>query len=197
MARTMEPTNITYFETPAAFGSWLAANHNRSDELWVGFWKKATGRPSVTWPESVDEALCYGWIDGIRKRVDDEAYTIRFTPRRARSTWSHRNMERFAALDAEDRIAPPGREAYEARTEENSGIYSFEQEQPVELSPEFKALLRAVDEAHAYWRAEPPGYRRTATFWVMSAKRQETRRRRMDQLIGDSAAGRRVPPLQR
>lgn len=114
----MDPHDVTHFATPAEFRSWLEAHHDERDELWVGFWRKATGRPSLTWEESVDVALCFGWIDGIRKRLDDEAYTIRFTPRRKGSTWSRRNVERYAVLDADGLIHETGRAAYQRRREE-------------------------------------------------------------------------------
>ena len=192
----MEPSDITHFATPDAFRAWLEAHHESAEVLWVGYWKKATGRPSVTWEETVDEALCFGWIDGIRKRVDDEAYTIRFTPRRPRSIWSHRNIERFAVLRAEGRIAPPGLDAYAKQSEERSGVYSFEQTKAPELSPDYLARLRKNQKAWRDWEARPPGYRRQVAHWVMSAKREATRERRLSALIEDSAAGRKVKPLR-
>lgn len=187
---------MTHFETPAAFRAWLKVHHDSVDELWVGYWKKATGRPSVTWEETVDEALCFGWIDGIRKRVDEEAYTVRFTPRRPRSVWSLRNIERYEALRAEGRVVEPGEEAWRYRREDRSGLYSFEQERPPALSEEYEARLRARPEAWRDWEARPPGYRRQAAHWVMSAKRESTRERRLTALIEDSAAGRKVKPLR-
>lgn len=190
------PTDVTHFASAAAFRTWLEAHHDRRDVLWVGYWKKGTGRPSLTWEESVDEALCYGWIDGIRKRLDDEAYTIRFTPRRAGSIWSHRNIARFAELDRGGRVAPPGRSAYDRRTEEKSGGYSFEQRVPVDLSDSYLERLRAHPEAWRDWLARPAGYRRQVSHWVMSAKREETRERRLAALIEDCAAGRKVNPLR-
>jgi uncharacterized protein YdeI (YjbR/CyaY-like superfamily) len=162
----------------------------------VGFWKKSTGRPSITWPESVDEALCFGWIDGLRKRVDDEAYTIRFTPRRSGSTWSLRNIERYEALAADGRIEAAGVEAYRRRTDGNSGRYSFEQETPATLPADYLARLRADAAAWADWQSRPPGYRRQVSHWVMSAKRESTRARRLEALIEDSAEGRKVKPLR-
>jgi uncharacterized protein YdeI (YjbR/CyaY-like superfamily) len=194
--RNMEPTHVTHFESGGAFRDWLERHHTERDELWVGFWKKSTRRPSITWPESVDEALCFGWIDGIRKRVDDEAYTIRFTPRRSGSTWSLRNIERYEALEAEGRIAPAGARAFGARTEENSGRYSFEQEEPVTLSGNYLARLQSNDAAWADWQSRPPGYRKQVAHWVMSARREETRGRRLETLIEDCAAGRKVKPLR-
>lgn len=192
----MEPVDVTYFDSPAAFRAWLQQHHDHRDVLWVGFWKKSTGRPSLSWEESVDEALCFGWIDGIRKRIDDDAYTIRFTPRRDGSVWSLRNMKRYEALDAEGRVAPPGAAAYERRTEERSGVYSFEQDAPPELSEEYLARLEANAEAWADWQGRPPGYRRLVSHWVMSAKREATRERRLATLIEDSAAGRKIAPMR-
>ncbi|MEM7415683.1 MAG: YdeI/OmpD-associated family protein [Gemmatimonadota bacterium] len=190
------PRDVTYFEVPADFRSWLEAYASEADQLWVGYWKKATGRASVTWEETVDEALCYGWIDGIRKRVDDDAYTIRFTPRRPRSIWSNRNLERYAVLSREGLIEPSGRAAFERRTEARTGVYSFEQETPSELSADYVDRLRANEAAWSDWDARPPGYRRRAAHWVMSAKRNETRDRRMAALIADSAVGRKVKPFR-
>lgn len=192
----MEPRGVTHFATCGLFRAWLEAHHTSAEELWVGYWKKATGRPSVTWEETVDEALCFGWIDGLRKRVDDETYTIRFTPRRPTSIWSHRNIERFEALSAAGRVSPPGHAAYSRRTEAQSGVYSFEQTTDPELSDDYLARLRADDAAWLDWEARPPGYRRQVTHWVMSAKRESTRERRLAALIEDSAAGRKVKPLR-
>lgn len=187
---------ITHFDCPEAFRAWLVRYHSERDELWVGFWKKSTRRPSITWPESVDEALCFGWIDGIRKSVDDEAYTIRFTPRRSRSTWSLRNIKRYEALEAEGRIERAGVEAFGKRTDENSGMYSFEQETQATLSEDYIARLQADAAAWADWQSRPPGYRKQVTHWIMSAKREATRERRLELLIEDSAAGRKIKPLR-
>jgi uncharacterized protein YdeI (YjbR/CyaY-like superfamily) len=192
----MEPRDVTHFETPGAFRAWLEKHLGTADELWVGYWKKSTGRPSVTWEETVDEALCFGWIDGIRKRVDAEAYTIRFTPRRAKSVWSRRNIDRFEALSEAGRVSPPGAEAYARRATARSEIYSFEQETAPELSAEYIARLQADAAAWRDWESRPAGYRRQVSHWVMSAKREATRERRLASLIEDSAAGRKVKPLR-
>ena len=138
----MQPRDITHFDSPALFRAWLEAHHAAREELWVGYWKKSTGRPSLTWEESVDEALCFGWIDGIRRGVDEEAYTIRFTPRRRGSNWSRRNLDRYAELESAGRIHPAGAAAY-GRRKEDPGSYSFEQEVTVALSSEYLARLRA------------------------------------------------------
>jgi len=192
----MEPRGVTHFDSAAAFRRWLRSHHSKRSELWVGYWKKATGRPSLTWEESVDEGLCFGWIDGIRKKVDDESYAVRFTPRRPTSTWSRRNMDRYAELAELDRIAPSGASAFERRTEENTGRYSFEQKDTLTLSAEYLKQLKANAPAWADWQARPPGYRRQVTHWIMSAKRESTRDRRLASLIEDCAAGRKVKPLR-
>ena len=186
----MEPHDVLFFDDPVGFRTWLEEHHDQADHLWVGYWKKATGRLSLTWEESVDEALCFGWIDGIRKRVDDEAYTIRFTPRRTGSTWSLRNMAQYATLEADGRVRPAGVAAYDRRVEEKTGTYSFEQDEPVGLSDDFLERLRADERAWADWEGRPPGYRRRVAHWVMSAKRPETRERRIAKLVDDLSAGR-------
>jgi uncharacterized protein YdeI (YjbR/CyaY-like superfamily) len=185
-----------HFATADEFGAWLAENHDRVDVLWVGFWKMATGRPSITWPGSVEQALCWGWIDGLRRSIDDERYAIRFTPRRADSTWSAKNLETYAELEAGGRIQPPGRAAFERRDPEKTDEYSFEQ-QNAELSDEFRRRFQADESAWSFFQSQPPGYRKTATWWVMSAKREATRQRRLATLIEDSAAGLRIGPLRR
>lgn len=180
-----------FFRTPSAFRKWLEKNHDAKTELLVGFWKKGTGRPSMTWPESVDEALSFGWIDGIRRRIDDESYSIRFTPRKRGSTWSAINIRRVAELRELGRMHPAGERAFEARTEQNSRIYSYEKK-PASLDPELEKRFRANREAWTYFSSQPPGYRRVAIHWVMSAKRESTRERRLATLIDDSAHGRRI-----
>jgi uncharacterized protein YdeI (YjbR/CyaY-like superfamily) len=192
--RAMEPT---FFAAPLDFRRWLEAHHRDAAELWVGFHKKGTGRPSLTWPESVDEALCFGWIDGVRKRLDDDRYVIRFTPRRRGSTWSAVNARRAGELIRDGRMRPAGREAYDARDPERSGIYSFEQREAARLSEEEAARFRANAAAWRFFESQPAGYRRTALWWVVSAKRPATRARRLDTLVRDSAAGQRIAPLRR
>ena len=175
----MEPTAVTHFDSPLAFRDWLRVHHSERDELWVGYWKKSTKRPSITWEESVDQALCFGWIDGIRKRVDDESYTIRFTPRRSTSIWSLRNIGRYRALERANQIEPPGAAAYEARTDDNSGTYSFEQETPPTLTDDYLARLQSDADAWADWQSRPPGYRKQVAGWIMSAKRERNLSTRM------------------
>lgn len=185
-----------FFDSPAAFRAWLAEHHDSRDAIWVGYWKKATGRPSLTWEESVREALCYGWIDGIRRSIDGEAYRIRFTPRRPGSHWSRKNVTMFRELEAEGRVEAPGQEAWERRDPENTGRASYERER-ASFSDDLRARLDANPDATAWFDARPDGYRKMATYWVMSAKREETRERRMAQLVEDSAAGRKIKPLRR
>ena len=184
----MEPT---FFATPEEFRRWLRKHHRSAAELLVGFYKKGSGRPSITWPESVDEALCFGWIDGIRRTIDDESYTIRFTPRRKGSIWSNVNTRRAQELIEEGRMQPAGLCAFEARDPARTGIYSFERETAqfdVGMERRFKANRKAWE----FFTSQPPGYRRLATHFVISAKRDETRARRLERLINDSAAGRRL-----
>lgn len=181
-----------YFTSPAAFRAWLEKNHATKDELLVGLRKVATGKPSMTWAQSVDEALAFGWIDGVRKRLDDEGYTIRFTPRRAGSTWSLKNIARVAELETAGRMTDAGRAAFEKRTAANSGIYAFEN-RPRELPADFARLFKKDKLAWKYFSECPPSYRRVAIWWIVSAKRDETRRRRLAALIACSAKGERLP----
>ena len=187
----------TFFPTPSDFRAWLERHHAAETELLVGYYKKGSGKPSITWPESVDEALCFGWIDGIRRRIDDESYSIRFTPRKPTSNWSSVNIERVAELRKEGRMHPAGLAAFERRSEARSGIYSYEQRKAAALDPDQEAEFRRDAEAWSFFEAQPPGYRRTAIHWVVSAKREETRRKRLAQLIEDSKGGRRLRQLTR
>jgi len=186
-----------FFATPADFRAWLERHHETEAELVVGFHKKASGRPSVTWPQSVDEALCFGWIDGVRHSLGDESYTIRFTPRRPTSIWSAINVARVAELTKLGRMRAAGVKAFAARTPARTGVYSFERQMAAELTPAQRRTLRANPAAADFFESQPPGYRKTAIHWVVSAKRPETRQRRLELLISDSAAGRRIGPLRR
>lgn len=186
----------TYFRTPDELRRWLEREHLRARELWVGFHKKASGRPSLTWPESVDAALCFGWIDGIRKRVDDARYMIRFTPRRERSIWSAVNIRRFLALRRKGLMRPAGLAAYARRARERSGLYSYEQ-RPDALPPRYQRVIKARPRAWAFFAAQPPWYRRTVTWWVVSAKQETTRARRLAVLVEHCVGGRLIPPLAR
>lgn len=184
----------TFFKTQSAFRAWLQKHHRTETELWVGYWKKDTGRPSITWQESVDEALCFGWIDGLRKSIDAERYTNRFTPRRPGSVWSAVNERRALELITEGRMRAAGRKAFEARDPEQTVVYQFE------LDPPLLATLKAHRAAWEFLQAQPPGYRRRVIWRVMSAKRQETRARRLRELIEISSTGRRLemmPPSRR
>ena len=192
-----EPAEPTYFETEAELRTWLEANHETASELVVGMWKKKTGHPSIHWPELRDQALCFGWIDGIGRRIDDERHTVRITPRKDGSIWSKVNVARFEALDAEGAMTDSGRAAYAKRREDRTGVYSFEQDTDAVLPPEFEARLRADAEAAAFFDSQPPGYRRSAIHHVVLAKREETRERRLEQLIADSAAELRLKHLRR
>ena len=189
-------SDTIYFETPADLRQWFAANHETASELWLGFHKVGSGRASVTWPQSVDEALCVGWIDGIRKGVDETSYRIRFTPRRKGSIWSAVNMARVPVLEAEGRMQPAGRRAFEAREAARSAIYAYEQA-PVALDDDAEALFRSNVVAWEWFQRAAPSYRSSAIHWVMTAKKPETRARRLATLIADSAEGRKVQPFTR
>lgn len=184
-------TRPRFFKTPAAFRKWLAANHDKSKELWVGFYRKDSGKPSITWPESVDEALCFGWIDGVRKKVAAESYMIRFTPRKPQSIWSAVNIGNVERLIKEKRMAPAGLKAYEQRKENRSGIYSYEQ-RPVELEEPYAAKLKRNKAAWKFFQAQPPYYRKMMTWFILSAKTEETRMKRLSTLIEASAKGLRL-----
>jgi len=190
----MEPT---FFATPEAFRAWLEAHHDTESELLVGFHKKGSGRPSITWPESVDQALCFGWIDGVRRRIDDHSYSIRFTPRKPRSNWSAINVARVGALTELGLMYPAGVAAFERRSDDRTAIYSYEQRKAATLDAEQERRFKANPGAWKWFQAQPAGYRRTASHWVIRAKRPETRERRLEQLIADSAAGRTIPLLTR
>ena len=186
-----------FFATPEEFGAWLEEHHESETELLVGFYKKGSGKPSITWPESVEQALRFGWIDGIRRSLGEESYTIRFTPRKPSSNWSKVNVATVERLKAEGSMAPAGLRAYEARREDRTGLYSFERRQAAELPPDFERRFQASRKAWEWFSSRPPGYRRTATHWVVSAKRDDTRRRRLETLIDCSAEGRKIPLLAR
>ncbi|HMI84552.1 MAG TPA: YdeI/OmpD-associated family protein [Polyangiaceae bacterium] len=195
--KTAPPQKPTFFATPEKFRAWLERHHATKKELLVGIHKRGSAKPSMTWPESVDEALCFGWIDGVRRNVGADAYTIRFTPRRPTSIWSAINVAKVANLTKTGKMREAGQRAFAARTEARTGVYSFERNEAAKLTPEQEKILRANRKAAAYFDAQPPWYRRTATHWVISAKREETRARRLAQLIADSAAGRPIGPLTR
>lgn len=186
-----------FFETPAAFRAWLEKHHETAHELWVGMYKVGSGRPSITWPQAVDQALCFGWIDGIRRSIDENSYMNRFTPRKRTSTWSLKNLKRMEELIAEGLVTRAGLAALEARREDRTGTYSFERDEAATLPTEYQAVLGANEEARTFFEAQAPWYQRSVLHWITSAKREETRQKRLEQLIQDSAAGRTVPPFTR
>ena len=186
-----------FFETPDEWRAWLEANHETATEVGVGFRRRATGLPSITWSQAVDEALCFGWIDGVRHSIDETSYRIRFTPRKPASTWSKVNIAKVEALEAAGRMTDAGRAAFARRTEANSGIYSFEGDRADALPEPYASELAADAAASADFAARPRWYRRAAVHWVTSAKREATRERRLAQLIESSRAGEEVPPLRR
>lgn len=186
-----------FFSTPSEFNAWLKANHAKETELLVGFHKTKTGKPSLTWPQSVDEALCYGWIDGRRTGIDEERYMIRFTPRKPKSHWSAINIKRVAELTKEKRMSPAGLRAFELRTEENSNKYSYETRRQIEFTPEIERTFRAKAKAWKYFEDEAPWYRTSMKFWVMSPKKEETREKRLKVLMDCCAKGERHPDLTR
>ncbi len=185
-----------FFATPAEFRVWLERHHETAPEIWVGYFRKSSGRATIDYPSSVEEALCFGWIDGVRKKIDEVSYMNRFTPRRPGSNWSEVNIRRVRELTERGRMAPAGLRAFEARTTTPAG-YSFEQRGELKLDDTMVTRFRANPEAWAWWTAAPPGYRKTAIWWVVSARREATRFRRLDTLIADSAAGRKVGPMRR
>jgi uncharacterized protein YdeI (YjbR/CyaY-like superfamily) len=186
----MNAIDPLFFPDPSAFRDWLERHHATEKELWVGFYKVKSGRGGMVYRQALDEALCYGWIDGMVRRVDEESYMQRFTPRRKGSTWSLVNTRRAKELQALGRMRPSGLAAFEARVEEKTGQYSFER-QAVRLSRDLQRTFKADARAWAFFSAQSPSYRRTATWWVMSAKREETRQRRLARLMEACVAGRR------
>jgi len=181
-----------FFSTPKAFRDWLARHAVTEAELIVGFHKVATGQPCMTWSESVDEALCFGWIDGVRKRVDDDSYQIRFTPRKPTSTWSAVNIAKVQALLAQGRMTPAGERAFALRTDKKSVVYSYEQATVTELTVAEMAAFQANKKAWSFWVSTPPGYRKLMLHRVVSAKKADTRERRLHSLMDACVAGKRL-----
>src|SRR5690242_14239243 len=182
----MKMATPKFFQSGEEFRAWLGENHASESELLLGFYRKELAR-GITYAEALDAALAFGWIDGVRKRLNAEAYTIRFTPRKARSIWSAVNIKRAKELEAAGRMAPAGLRAFRERDEKRAKLYSYER--AAKLDPGLAAKLRANRNAAEFFQAQPPGYKRLMSFWVMSAKRQETRERRMHALIASSAKG--------
>jgi len=185
---------LTFFDSPSKLRAWLQKHHKTANELWVGFYKKATRKPSITWQEAVDEALCFGWIDGIRKSVDADSFTNRFTPRRRGSVWSAVNTRRAVELLQEGRMRPAGRAAFEARDVAKTRAISQVRRNP-RLDPALVARFKANRDAWEFFSAQPPGYRRMSVWFIMSAKREQTRAKRLEQLMALSASKRRLVPM--
>ena len=185
-----------FFATAQEFHAWLEEHHDTATELWMGLYKKGSGRPSITWPEAVDEALCFGWVDSVRQRIDDERYMNRFTPRKPTSNWSAVNVRRVEELTKQRRMRAAGLKAFRERREDKTATYSYEQRHQAKLDPAQERRFRSKQRAWEWFQKQPKGYRTTAVYWVMSAKRPETRERRLTTLIEDSENGRRVPPLR-
>ncbi len=190
------PDRPTFFATPTDFRTWLAEHHHINQELWVGFYKKGSGKASITWPEAVDEALCFGWIDGVRKSIDDVSYVIRFTPRKRRSTWSTVNIQRIEELTRVGQMQPAGLAAFAERTAAKSSIYAYEQTN-ADLIEVYEQRFRANKAAWDFFETQPAWYRRTAIWWVISAKKEETKLKRLATLIEDSAQKRTIRSLTR
>ena len=188
---------VLFFATAVEFRAWLEQNHAAETELLVGFYKKGSGKPSLTWPESVDAALSYGWIDGVRNAIDEFSYRIRFTPRKPTSTWSAVNVKRVAELKKLGLMRRAGIKAFEARKGDKTGIYAYEQRHNSKLPPAYEKKFRASKKAWAFFQSQPPWYRRTATYRVISAKQEATREKRLAQLIRDSEAGLSIKELRR
>lgn len=191
----MQSSSVLFFATPADFRKWLEKNHDKSSEQWVGFYKKDSGKPSITWPESVDAALCFGWIDGLRKSIDEVSYKIRFTPRRRNSNWSAVNIKRVKELTKIGLMCAAGLKAFQERKDEKSAIYSYEQRYNIQLTPEFEKQLRADKKAWDFFQKQPRWYRQTWIYRIMSAKQEQTKARRLAILIRQSQNG--IGPLTR
>jgi uncharacterized protein YdeI (YjbR/CyaY-like superfamily) len=187
----MHGVDVRFFRSAAGFRKWLERHHARASEVWIGFYRKDSGRTGISYAEAVDEALCFGWIDGVRRKVDAESYTNRFTPRKPRSNWSAVNIRRVQALTAAGRMAAAGTTAFETRDPRRTQRYSFEQ-RPQDLPAAYARRVKSVPGAWAFFSSQPPFYRRVATWWVVSAVKEETRQRRLEALIEASADGRRI-----
>ncbi len=184
-----------FFASQSEFWEWLKKNHKTVDELWVGYYKKATGKPSMTWSESVDQAICFGWIDGLRKSIDEESYKIRFTPRKPTSHWSAVNIKKVEKLTQLGLMMPAGIEAFKKRDEKRSKQASYEQKNVI-LSPQYEMKIKANQKAWTFFKMLAPSYKKATIHWVMSAKKEETRLRRLAILIHSSEEGQKVPPLR-
>ena len=196
----MQSSKVLFFATPANFRRWLEQNHDKRSEQWVGFYKTSSGKPSITWPESVDAALCYGWIDGLRKTIDEVSYKIRFTPRKPNSNWSAINIKKVEELTKTGLMHPAGLQAFQKRKDEKSAIYSYEQRYDAQLTSEFEKQFRSDKKAWDFFQKQPRSYRQTCIYWIMSAKQEETRARRLATVINNSRneinPRSRVPPKE-
>jgi len=197
MPKQQKDPKPQFFPTSADWRAWLEKHHSAAEELWVGFYKRDSGRPSITWPESVDGALCFGWIDGVRKSIDALSYKIRFTRRKPRSTWSAINIRRVAELSKLRLMHPAGLAAFAKRDDDRSAIYAYEQRKAAKLPPAFEKQFRARTDAWRFFQSQPPWYQRTSTYWVISAKKEETRSKRLAILIDCSARRQNIPSLNR
>ncbi len=186
-----------FFASPDEWRRWLEEHHATAPDVLFGFYRKGSGHPTVTWQDAVDVALCFGWIDSVKRKIDDERYSLRFTPRRARSIWSEVNVKRVAALTEGGLMAPAGLRAFEARSEDRTGVYSFEKGRNAALAPADERRLRASAKAWKFFESRPASYKRAVVWWIVSAKQEATRQRRLDTLITDSAAGRTVKQFTR
>lgn len=184
-----------FFKTSSEFRQWLLKNHDKYDELIIGFHKKDSGKKSITYPEALDEALCFGWIDGVRRSLNETSYTNRFSPRKPKSNWSLVNVRHVERLIKEGKMHESGLAAYQRRDAAKTGVYSFEN-RPKELAPEYKKKFQTNKKAWAFWQKQPPYLKKTCAFWVMSAKKEETQVRRLTQLIESSAKGIRMGILE-
>jgi len=189
------PPKPAFFPTPSDFRAWLEAHHDKLSELLVGLYKKSSGKPSITWPESVQVALCFGWIDGVRKSIDETSYTIRFTPRKPTSTWSSININLVRKLTKQGLMHPAGLKAFAARSEEKSSICSYEQRKSARFSREQEKQLRANKPAWEFFRSQAPWYQRARMYWVIAAKREETKLKRLSELISHSQNRRTIARL--
>ena len=186
---------LTFFATPAEFRGWLISNHAKRTELTIGFGKVGSGKPSLTWPQAIEEAIAFGWIDGVRHSIDAVSYSVRFTRRKPYGTWSAVNVATANRLIAQGRMAPSGLSAFETRKDSRTAIYAYEQRTTPRFAPAEEAEITSDSKAWKYFASRPSSYKKAATWWVISAKTEETRARRLAQLIAYSKKGRPVPPL--
>ncbi len=191
------PVNIKFFKTPSDLRAWFEKNSTKLREQWIGYYKKDSGKPSITWQESVDQALCFGWIDGIRKSVDEKRYTIRFTPRNPKSVWSAINISRVKELQKLGVMKEAGLRLFKNRDVKKSNLYSFEQRKNFSLPKKYLSTFQTRKNAWKIFSAMPHSYQRAAIWWILTAKKEETQNRRLQQLIKDSANNKSIPPLTR